>query len=265
MLPARRERQPSGEFPMKSPITISRVLPQPSWLSRHAGLLLGAALGAVIVLGLLASTGFGVTTTSPIVTADVPLTLSLADPTAIDAAPAPVNGPIFTGGSPDTLNLGDLTGSEDATASLTWLTSTNNPNGYSLTIENTGAAPLLQPSVGGFADMDTTLRPLSDYADCTGPIAAASVSSFGVSAGDAVGHSQASVNYAGTPWGTTGGGGTQGTLYRNIPVGGALVGQVNTPAKDSPTTLNFAALIRACDPVSQGAYAGTARVTALTL
>ena len=85
-----------------------------------------------------------------------------------------------------------------------------------------------------------------------------------LAAGDAAGHSEASVNYAGTPWGTTGGSGTQGTLYRGIPLGGMTVAERTSAQAMDPFTLVFSAVSVASQPAAPGSYAGTVRLTATT-
>lgn len=225
-----------------------------------AGHLLAAISAMLVVLGLWSATGIGATSDTKVVTLSVPLMLTLTEPTAIDAAPAPVNSPTFVNGSPDVLTLGNLTGSETAQASLTYRVSTNNANGYQVTASNAGAAPVIQPAAGGFADMDATYRDLNYYT-VTAP-----QSVFGLSAGDRTAGHQGSVDFAGSQWGGAGSGaGTQGELFRGVPGGGILVAERLSPFLNDPFTLNIAAVIVAGDPVTLGAYSGTARVTLATL
>jgi hypothetical protein len=214
-------------------------------------LLAGGLISATLILAGLADTGIGATSLSDqkTVTATVASMITLTDPVALDSGSAA--DVTWSAGSPDVLNLGEVGAGETTTASFTYRVTTTSPTGYTLQVSNVGSAPLMQGS-GGISIPDMGAAPAA---------LVTTTSAFGLAAGDKTGHNQASVNYAGTPWGTTGGGGTQGTLYRGIPVAGATVAQQAAPSANDPTTLNLAAINANNSLLAPGAYTGLMRVT----
>jgi len=211
---------------------------------------------ALFALAATAGTGIGATSlsTTKTVTATVLASIALADPTALDTSPAPTAGTAWTDAATNLLVLGELQPTDVASASATWRVTTSNPTGYQVTLSNTGAAPLMRSSAGTMADMPDSPAALDT-----------SKSHVGVAAGDAVGHAQGAVSFTGTPWGSAGAGGTQGTLYRGVPAAGMIVASRTSGELNDPVTLNFAATTAASQPVPPGAYAGTVRVTAATI
>lgn len=215
----------------------------------------GWLLLAMTCLALVSGTGIGASSSTVVPYINVDQSISITDPTATNVAPAVTNGATWTPGAPDVLNLGELSGSEVASASLTWKVSTNSLGGYTVLLSNPGAAPVMQPGgASGIDDMGSTPAAI-----------VTTTSAFGVAVGDAVGHAEGSTNYAANPWGTTGGGGTQGTLYRGVPVAGMQVAQRGAPVSSDPVTLNFAAVSAASDLPAMGVYSGTVRLTATAL
>ena len=226
-----------------------------SALLQRVGLLLALIMTAVAAF----AAGTGIGAAPPVtVTTNVLPTISLSDPAAINPSPAPSADAVWTGGTPDILNFGEIGPAETGEASLTWTVTTDNPTGYQLTVSNaSGVAPMLKSGSNSIDDMSTTPTNRTSLMTQT---------QFGFSAGDRVGHSQASVNYAASPWGTTGGAGTQGELYRSIPVGGTKAAeQVAGPLTNDPVTLNFLMIHSASDSPAAGSYAGTLQVTASTI
>lgn len=199
-------------------------------------------------------TGFGATSDDSVIAATVDSTLTLTEPVGLEAAPAPTTGVTWTSGSPNLLHFGDVAGQDVASASATWKVSTNSGLGYELTLANPNSAPVLQ-GPGRFPDMaatPTTIDPTK--------------TAFGVAIGNSTSHNQSSVdNISGQPWGTTGVGGTQGTLYRGVPVGGMVIGTRSSAVTDDEVTVNFVANLSSSEPVPYGAYAGFVRFTALNL
>ena len=213
-----------------------------------------AAMLATVGLAAVAGTGFGAgpLSTTKNVQVNVLASISLTDPVALDAGSDA--GTTWTPGSADVLNLGELQPTDQAKAAATWRVTTSNPTGYAVTVTNAGPAPMMRSAGGSMADMPAAPAPL----DLT-------KTHFGVAAGDAAGHAQTSTSYTGSPWGSTGASGTQGTLYAGIPSGGSLqVAGSSAGADSDPFTLNFAAITAASQPLASGAYTGTARITAYT-
>lgn len=219
---------------------------------RSLGPLTGA-LCALVALVALGGTGFGASSasSSKTVTATVLATISLSDPTAINSSPAPTAGTTWTDGGTNQLGLGELQPTDTAQASLTWKVTTSSSTGYQVTLANAGTAPLMKSGANSLADMPTSPAALD-----------ATKSHFGVAAGDPVNHGEGAVAFAGTPWGTTGGSGSQGTLFRSIPTAGMVVASRTSGQTNDPFTLTFTATSVASQPVSTGSYTGTARITA---
>jgi hypothetical protein len=207
---------------------------------------------------LLCLSGLGVaaTSSSVIVATDVEPTISITDPAGINPAPAPQNGTAYVAGSPGKIDLGELVGTEQATGSATWRITTNAPNGYSLSVASTRATgTVLQTTTGSsFPDMSETPGPIDPNA-----------SRFGIAIGDPIGHSEGAVSFGGSQWGSLGGGGSQGTLYRNVPFAGIPIARRNAPITNDPVTINFAATLAASQPLTAGSYTGAVRLTASTL
>lgn len=222
-------------------------------ITRGPSLRIGLVLGVLVLA--CAGTGVGATTDDVVVGTSVEPVISITEPTGLDPAPAPQNGTAWVAGLPPKIDLGELQGTEVATGSATWKVDTNAPNGYSLTMTSTRAdAPLLRGTAGNFPDMPDTPSALNP-----------NISAFGVAIGDSVGHAQAAVAFAGSPWGTTGPGGTQGQLYRSVPSAGMQIAGRTAPAAADPVTVNFAATLSANQAIPAGAYSGTIRITASTL
>jgi hypothetical protein len=206
---------------------------------------------AVAVVSALAGTGFGATTASVNPSAVVDSTISITEPTGLDAGSS--SGTSWVPGSPSTIVLGTLRGQQAATAVATWKVTTNDPDGYVAQLQNTGAGHVLTSGSDSFADMPGSPAPLS-----------AGASAFGVAVGSPSTHAQTAVgNLPGTPWGTTGG--TQGTLYGGVPVGGVTIGTESGPVTADPITLSLTANLSATQPLPAGAYSGTVRMIATTL
>ena len=215
------------------------------------------ALVAVLALLATIGSGFGATSASNtvIVTTNIADTISLIQPASLDASPAPTAGATWTAGSPSSINLGQLQGSVVRSASATWKVSTNSVNGYSLTLTNPASAPVMKSGTNTYPDMCTV------GGGCPAALSTAT-SAFGVAVGDSTGHSQLAVPAL---WGTTGGGGTQGTQFAGIPVGGMTIGLRGAAISNDPVTLNFAAVSNSLNLRPPGIYAGSILLTAISL
>ena len=82
---------------------------------------------------------------------------------------------------------------------------------------------------------------------------------FGVALGDAATDSEASVNFALSPWVT---GGQQGELFRGVPTSSMVVAQRTSPQTNDPFTVTFAVASTTGQQPPAGAYAGTVQLTA---
>lgn len=217
-----------------------------------------ATLLALVCAMLLCLSGVGLaaTSSSVIVTTDVEPTISITDPFAINPSPAPQNGTTYVQGNPGKIDLGEMVGTEQATGSATWRITTNAPNGYSLNLASTRATgTVLQTTTGtSFPDMSETPGPYDP-----------NTSRFGVSVGDSISHAEAAVSFGGSQWGSVGGAGTQGTLYRGVPFAGMPIARRSAPITNDPITINFAATLAATQPLAAGTYTGAVRLTASTL
>jgi hypothetical protein len=211
-------------------------------------------LAAVVALLAVGATGIGAAPVT--VQTSVLSTISLSEPAAINPAPAPSAGTTWTPGNPDVLNFDELGPGTTGEASLTWQVTTTSPTGYQVLVANaSGVAPLMKSGANSIDDMPGVP---ADRATLM------TDSQFGMSAGDRVAHNQASVDFAGTPWGANGT--TQGELYGSIPVGGAKVAErTSGPHTNDPFTLNFLAIHANGDSPAAGAYTGTIQITASTI
>lgn len=235
--------EPSGTAPARSSHA------RPRWRASRSPLLI--ATFALLGAALLATTGWGATSATVTPTTQVDPTISITEPTALDAG---TTGTSWVSGSPSTIVLGSLRGQQQASATATWKVTTNNPTGYLAQLQNTGSGAVLHgPGSESFPDMGTTPAAI-----------AAATSAFGVAVGSPTSHAQvAPGNLAGTPWGTTGG--TQGTLFAGVPSTGVSVGSAAAAITDDPITLTMAANLSSTQPLPAVAYSGTLRMTATTL
>ncbi len=217
-----------------------------------------AAFGIAACLAALMAPagGFGGATDSQIVGTTVEPVVTITPPTSINSSPAPANSPTWQSGSPGRLSLGELRGTEYARASLTWKIMTNSPAGYTLQLANTRTSgSVLQTSQGDeYPDMGSQPKALNLDA-----------SAFGIAVGNGSSHNEAAAAYSGSPWGTTGSGGTQGTLFRGVPSAGTTIAGRVGPVTDDPVTVTFASTLAALDPITRGSFNGSVRMTATTL
>lgn len=238
----------------RPPVTNRRRLQR--WLIRLLA-------GGSALLCCMGATGFGAGSESATIGTTVNETISLTEPSAIDTTPDPTNNSTWTPGSPSTLRLGtdegdgDLVGQSQASASLTFTVTTNANGGYELQVANArGSGAVLQTADNvAFPDISDTPAALDT-----------DVTAFGMAVGDSINHDQVSVdNIASSPWGTTGGSGTQGTLYRGIPTAGVIIATQATAVENDPVTLNFVANLSSSQPQPPGAYTGSLTMTVTAL
>lgn len=223
-------------------------------LGAYRRLLVGGMVAAC-TLAIVGGTGFGASSDSETVSLWVDGTISITEPTGLDNSPSPSSGVIYLAGTPGTLKLGALKGQQQATGSLTYRITTNHPIGYVVILSNgrSGGSVLQSATGASFPDMGDTPGTINS-----------TVSSFGVSIGDAATHAQGSVGLvSGSPWGTTGG--TQGTLFRGVPSAGMVIATRSSGIDSDPFTINVAANLSTAQPLTAGSYTGTMNITASTL
>jgi hypothetical protein len=220
--------------------------------------LAGTLLAAAIVLTAAAGSGFGATSANSTVqvVTTVNDALSLTDPATLDASPAPSDGATWSAGSPNHIWLGSLQGSQVGSASATWKVSTTGANGYSVEMSSLASnAPMMRSGADSFPDM------CAIGSGCPAPLSTGH-SHFGVAVGSPTGHNQGAVT---AMWGTSGAGGTQGTLYAGVPVGGVAIAQRSHAVTNDPFTIDFAAVSASSDTPPPGSYAGTIRLVVTSL
>lgn len=228
---------------------------------RHASVGLLATLACVALLAC--ASGFGASSATPLVTANVLSTISLTDPGAKSADPplctdavAPLDTDncadvTFTPGATNVLKLGALAGSDVQAGSLRWMVSTTSPTGYVVRMSNAGAAPVLRSASSSIADMQSSpLVPTASVDDIT---------AFGVAMGDPATDNEAAVDFPGSPWVASG---QQGELFSGIPVSGMEIAKRTTPQSNDPFTATFAVAATAGQQPAIGSYAGTVRIVA---
>lgn len=245
------------------PIWTEMLTRTPRKPSLHRRLtLIGACLGVFALAA--AGTGFGATSGSEDVSANLIGSLSMSEPVA--AAPNPIctrtvaptdtdgcTGVAYNGGADHVLNLGSLSSTDVQAGSLTWRVTTTNPAGYTVRMSNTGAAPMLHSSAGNIADFPAT--PISASA-------AVGTTGFGVAMGDAAADSEGAVAFPSSPWLS---GGHQGAMFAGIPAAGITIAQRSTATASDPFTATFAASSVASSAPAAGSYSGTVSVIASAL
>lgn len=226
-----------------------------------------AVLGLFVLGAGASATGFGASSATVTPSASVVGTLTLSDPTTLNAAPPVCTDAIapldtddctdvrYTASPAKALSLGSLSGADVQAASLTWTVTTTNPSGYQVVMSNGGGAPLMSGPAGTIPDMQSSpMVPASAVDDAT---------QFGVAIGNPTSDNETSVTYAGSPWVTSSG--QQGELFRGIPTaaaGGVQVAGRLGPQVDDPFTATFAAASIPSAQPAAGAYSGTISVTA---
>ena len=219
---------------------------------------------SIVVLVLCSETGFGATSASRDVTANVLGTLTLTDPVAKNADPPVCTKAVvavdtdacddvtYAPGDPDVLSLGALSGADVQAASLTWKVTTTSRTGYVIRIQNAGAAPFLRADENSIADIPADRRVAGK--DLVG------ATQFGIAVGNAAADDEGAVTSA---W--LGEGGAQGELFATLPTQPVDIGTRATPQTDDPVSVTFAAAAASGTAPAQGAYSGVVRVSASIL
>jgi hypothetical protein len=244
-----------------------RQLPRPRRL-----VALGFTMVALLLL-LMAGVGMGAGTMTGDVTisGNLESVLTITDPTSLNAGSS-TDASLMTGVT-DIINLGQLnTAPQIQQARATWRVSTNDPDGYSVSIRATGATEPVMQNTGSGADFPDlcTVGQNSCPRPCTLTSCSANQTGlgrgFGIAVGDPDQHNQEAVA---SIWGTQGATGTQGTWFGAIPVSGTgvLLGQRSAPIWNDPITITFMARqsLDVNGIQDAGTFQGDIRLTAITL